>query len=267
MKKIDPQETIKKLTTFLQVTIRREGFTRALVAVSGGVDSATSLALTVHALGANKVHPVLLPYGSTNEDETGDALKFVKFLRIPSKNIHVVNIQPFVDPIISTDPYMNNLRRGNIMARIRMIVLYDLTKKLTALVIGTENKTEHLLGYYTRFGDAASDIEPLRHLYKSEAYALARHLAVPQAILSKPPTAGLWPGQTDEEELGFSYALVDKVLAWHSNYQLSKEEIIKKGFDPLTIDRIWMWIEKGRVKTRLPYCAKRTRVLFSGGHY
>ena len=138
------------------------------------------------------------------------------------------------------------------MARMRMVVLYDLAKAMPALVIGTENKTEHLLGYYTKFGDEASDIEPLRHLYKTQVYELARYLDVPEKILSKPPTAGLWEDQTDEGEFGFTYKEVDEVLFLHFDQHVSKEAIIKRGYNKKTIERMWWWIEKGRFKDRLP---------------
>lgn len=260
METIDSKKVIIKLIRFIQHAFKRSGFSKALVGVSGGVDSAVSLALTVRALGAEHAYPVFMPYGTLNEKGTKEALEFVTSLHIPSNNVHTVNIQPFVDPIVLQDPNMDNVRRGNIIARIRMIVLYDLTKKLKALVVGTENRTEYLLGYYTRYGDDASDLEPLKHLYKTQVYQLAECLGVPQTILSKPPTAGLWPGQTDEKELGFSYTLVDEVLTL-------KKEMINKKFEPAIIRRIQAWIMNGKIKSQLPYCAKRARVLSSGSNY
>lgn len=263
MKQIDPKKTTKQLVRFIRMTFRRERFDNALIAVSGGVDSAASLALVVHALGANKVHPVFLPYGTLNKEGTIDAFEFAKSLIVPSNNIHTINIQSFVDPIIALDPHMDTLRRGNIMARIRMIVLYDLTKKLTALVVGTENKTEHLFGYYTRFGDEASDIEPLRHLYKTQVYALARHLDVPEKILHKAPSAGLWKGQTDEREFGFTYQEVDKVLSLHFDEHVTRTKLERQGFKKSLLDRMWYWIEKGEQKERLPVISPKSRVVLS----
>ena len=141
---------------------------------------------------------------------------------------------------------------------MRMIVLFDLSKKLRALVVGTENKTEHILGYYTRFGDEASDIEPLKHLYKFQVYELARYLKIPDYIVSKPPSAGLWAGQTDEGELGFTYEQADTILSLYFDRHLSKQAIYDKGYDRTLVDRIWQWVEKGTIKDHLPIAFRQS---------
>ena len=148
---------------------------------------------------------------------------------------------------------MDDARKGNVMARVRMIVLFDLSKKFNYLVMGTENKTEHLLGYYTRFGDEASDIEPLRELYKTQVFDLAKYLRVPQETINKAPTAGLWEGQTDEGEFGFSYKEADEILYLYANKKLTKKEIIAKGYGKKVIERLWWWVSKGEFKDRVPY--------------
>lgn len=249
---MNAQETAKKLETFILNAVKTIGRENVLVAVSGGVDSATSLTLAVRSIGRKNVYPVLLPYGKLNDQGTLDALTLVNSLSIPRKNVYKIDIKPFVDTILNSDQTMDNLRRGNIMARVRMILLYDLEKKFEGIVLGTENKTEHLLGYYTRFGDEASDIEPLRSLYKTQVYQLAKYLKVPKNILNKPPTAGLWAGQTDEEEFGFSYALADEVLYLYHEKKLSRQAILKRGYDKKTINKLWWWIEKGKLKDKLP---------------
>ena len=253
MKSIDPKKTAHQLIAFMRDVFQKEGFTNAVIGLSGGIDSATSLALTVCALGKDNVYPVVLPYGSLNSEGTKDAQIVIDWLKIPEKHVRIIDIQPIVVAAVAAiDPKMDDGRKGNVMARMRMVALYDFAKALPALVVGTENKTEHLLGYYTKFGDEASDIEPLRNLYKTQVYELARSLGVPKKILTKPPTAGLWKGQTDEGEFGFTYKQVDEVLALHVDQHASKKEIIQKGYNKKTIERMWWWIEKGKFKDRLP---------------
>ena len=190
---------------FIKRVFKRERIARAVVAVSGGIDSSVALVLTVKALGAKNVFSLQLPYGNQSTKLSDQILDFV---RLPRQNRQKINIKPAVDAFNVKD----KLRLGNVMVRVRMIYVYDLAKKLNALVVGTENKSEKLLGYYTRFGDEASDIEPIVHLYKTEVIKLAKELGLPKEIINQKPTAGLWPGQTDEQELGFSYATADLVL-------------------------------------------------------
>jgi NAD+ synthase len=251
MKKIYPGKIASQRIRFIKSSFQKEGCTEAIIGVSGGVDSAVSLTLAVRALGAAHVHPVILPYGALNSEEAKDAIAFIQSLHIPRKNIHCVDIQPMVDAVVAYDNHMDDGRRGNVMARMRMVILYDLSKKLNALVVGTENRTEHLLGYYTRFGDEASDIEPIRHLFKTHVYLLALYLRIPEKILSKPPTAGLWKGQTDEGEFGFTYQEADEILSLYVDHHESKHAITMKGYDRQLIKRIWWWIEKGNLKDRL----------------
>lgn len=250
---LDLEETGKKLLTFIKNACKKEGYKDVLIAVSGGIDSSVSITLAVKALGKKHVYPVLLPYGNLNDEGTRDAMIVINGLKIPNEQITKINIKPFVDSIVAYDKLMDEGRIGNIMARVRTIILYDLSKKLQHLVIGTENKTEHLLGYYTRFGDEASDIEPLRNLYKAQVYGLAKYLRIPKKIITKKPSAGLWEGQTDEGEFGFSYKEADEILYLHTEKNLSKAEIIKKGYDKKTVERLWWWLEKGEFKNRLPH--------------
>lgn len=248
------------MNTFVKETLvrllKREfaaaGFGRAVIALSGGIDSSTSCALAVQALGKDNVYPLLLPYGALNDQGVTDAKLVIRALGIPEKNITLINIQPLVDPIVATDPSMDPLRAGNVMARVRMILLYDYAKKYTALVVGTENKTEHLLGYFTRFGDEASDIEPLRNLYKTEVYALASELNLPKVILSKAPTAGLWDGQTDEGEFGFTYKDADGILKMIVDEKKSLDEVIAKGYDRTTIEKVVKRMKENTYKHHLP---------------
>lgn len=238
------------LITFLKTSFQNSGFKRAVIGMSGGVDSSTSCALAVQALGAKNVYPLLLPYRDSSSSD--DAKLVITHIGIPKRNIIQINIVPFVDPMIALDPTMDRIRRGNIMARVRMILLYDAAKKWNALVVGTENKTEHLLGYFTRFGDEASDVEPLRYLYKTEVYALARELQLPEKILKKDPTAGLWEGQTDEEEFGFTYKEADAILGMIVDEKKSIDEVVGKGYDQATVEKVIKRMKKNNFKHHLP---------------
>ena len=252
MLEIVPDKTTRTLTAFIKESFKQAGFTKAVIALSGGVDSATSCALLVQALGPGNIFPVLLPYGKLNQTGTADAQSLIKLLRIPPENVTQTDIKPTADQVAAVDPSMDKVRRGNIMARVRMILLFDRAKQLKALVVGTENKSEHLLGYFTRFGDEASDIEPLRNLYKTQVYQLAEYLGVPQPILDKPPTAGLWQGQTDEGEFGFTYQEADEILFLHSEAKKTPEEIIGLGHNKAVVEQVMARTEDNDFKHFLP---------------
>lgn len=199
------------IVKFIQETFKRQGFTQAIVAVSGGIDSATSLMLTVKALGKDKVYSLQLPYKKHQSTALAEAV--IEAAGIPKNQRLVINIGRAADKLaIKLNAKKDKVRLGNILARARMICLFDQAKKLKALVVGTENKSEKMLGYFTRFGDEASDVEPIIHLYKTEVIKLAKDLGVPEAVIKAAPTAGLWPGQTDEAELGMTYAEIDARL-------------------------------------------------------
>jgi NAD+ synthase len=214
------------------------------------------MTLTARALGIDHVLPVLLPCGTLGTNATRDAILLLDGLHIPTQNRTIIDIQKIVNEYASIDPPIDKLRRGNIMARVRMTILFDQAKKRHALVVGTENRTEHLLGYFTRFGDEASDIEPLRNLYKSEVFLLAKYLNIPSQILTKAPTAGLWEGQTDEKEFGFSYSDADIILYLATEEHLSTEEILsqcsEKGFNPDTVREVLARMNKNAYKHHLP---------------
>lgn len=238
------------LVRFLKTSFARAGFEHAVVAMSGGVDSSVSAALVARALGAKNVYPLLLPYADISS--TDDAKLVIAHVGIPKSNVIQINIAPFVDPMIALDPTMDRLRRGNIMARVRMILLYDYAKTRNALAVGTENKTEYLLGYFTRFGDEASDIEPLRNLYKTEVWELAGKLGLPDRIITKVPTAGLWEGQTDEGEFGFTYKEADAILGMIVDKKQSIDEVVLKGYDRATVEKVVKRMKENNFKHHLP---------------
>src|SRR3989344_1446820 len=252
MQPLNIPKTKDELVGFIKNAFTKAGFSKAVIALSGGVDSATSLALTVEALGVSNVFPLLLPYGNLYPQSVVDARGVIQTFNIPKDNVRIVDIQPLVDPVLQLDCVIDNIRKGNIMARMRMIVLFDHAKKRNALVVGTENKSEQLLGYFTRFGDEASDIEPLRNLYKTQVLELAKHLVIPEPILTKPPTAGLWEGQTDEGELGFSYKDADEIL--YQLYDLKKtiEEVVASGLNKDIVEKVQIRALQNNFKHHLP---------------
>ncbi len=250
MRVFDVKQAANDLVQFLKRSFAEAGFGRAVIAMSGGVDSSCSAALAARALGKENVYPLLLPYGNLNS--TRDAEYIIEHLGIPEANIVTIDIQSLVDPIIAIDSTMDNIRRGNIMARVRMILLYDQAKKRNALVIGTENKTEHLLGYFTRFGDEASDIEPLRNLYKTQVKELARALGLPDEIITNAPTAGLWEGQTDEDEFGFTYEEADEILSMIVDEKASIDAVVAKGFHRMVVEKVVKRMKDNEFKHTLP---------------
>lgn len=246
------QQIGDKIILFITETVSAAGKRQVVVGLSGGVDSAVSATLAVRALGPDRVIPVLLPCGDINPQAVQNTHEMIETLAIPKNNVMTVDIHPVADAIITHDSQMDQLRRGNIMARTRMIYLYDFAKKHEALVVGTENRSEHLLGYFTRHGDGASDFEPIIHLYKTQVYGLARYLGLPEAIITARPTAGLWEGQTDEDELGFSYIQADQVLHLSEDRQMPYQEIAAKtGIDAAIVEKILSHVEANRFK-RIP---------------
>lgn len=236
------EETIKKSIEFLQKTFQKNNKQKAVIAVSGGIDSAVSLSLVTKALGAGNIFPVLLPF---KDQDMSDARTIIEWNKISEENWLEINIQPMVASFAQevnlnevtdekyTEGKQNFIRLGNIMARTRMVIVFDLAKKLNALVCGTENKSEKYLGYFTRFGDEAADVEPMVHLYKTQVRLIAETLKLPDVFLQKAPTAGLWINQTDEEELGFSYEVADAVMEQYIDQQKSVLEI---SLDSLEIE-------------------------------
>ncbi len=216
-----------KIIQFIKEVFVKQKFTNVVVAASGGIDSTCALYLLAKAMPKDHIFVVHLPCAHS---ELAMIKQISATLGIPPKNISRISIKSIVDEVIHTRSILDKVRVGNIMARVRMIMLYDLAKKLKALVCGTENKSEYYLGYFTRFGDAAADFEPIQHLYKTQIYQLAKYLGVPKEIIEKPPTAGLWTGQTDEEEFGFTYQEADIVLHLYFEKKISLEEIKKQGY-------------------------------------
>ncbi len=214
----------------LREVMRAAGRGKAVIGLSGGIDSAVSAALAARALGPHHVVAVRLPSRHTEQVHIDDAGASAAAAGLPEENLLTIRIDPMVEALESMRPTLpeSAIREGNASARARMIVIYDLAQELHALVVGTENRTENLLGYFTRFGDAASDIEPITDLYKTEVRAAARVLGQPQAVLDKHPTAGLWGGQTDEAELGFTYHDADRALVAMFDLGMTAEQAAER---------------------------------------
>ena len=241
------------LTGFIKSEVTRVGYSRAVVNLSGGLDSAISCVLAVNALGAENVFALRLPYRTSSQDSLDHAQLIIDQFKIPSVTI---DISDMVDPLIKRDPNISNLRKGNIMARVRMIALYDQSEVFKGLPIGTSNKTEILLGYSTLWGDMASAINPIGDLYKTQARQLARAINVPAPIIDKPPSADLWEGQTDENELGFTYEEVDKLLYLLVDQRYSPQECIEEGFDAKFVNAVITRIRRNQFKRMMPPIAK-----------
>jgi NAD+ synthase len=243
----------KILTGFIRSEITRMGFERAVVGLSGGIDSALSCYLAAEALGPQNVLAVRMPYRTSSPDSLEDAQKVIDALGVQSITIPITEM---VEPLFERFPEMDAVRRGNIMARARMIVLYDQSAAFRGLVVGTGNKTEILLGYTTLYGDSACAINPLGDLYKTQVRQLARAMGVPESILTKPPSADLWKGQTDEGELGFTYAEVDRLLYLLVDERYSPEECIEAGFAPEFVRQVMERIRRNQFKRMPPIIAK-----------
>ncbi len=252
---LDMAYTKRILVEFLREEITRTGAACTVIGLSGGIDSAISAFLAAEALGKDNVFCVLMPYRTSSPESISDAEAVIASLGCHSE---LVDISPMVDAFLQIDPQMDKVRKGNLMARTRMIVLYDRSAKHRALVTGTGNKTEILLGYSTLYGDSAYAVNPIGDLYKTQIFELARHLGVPEQIISKPPSADLWQGQSDEDELGFTYELVDRLLYFMVDERKSDTELAALGFDPRFAATIRARMTGQQYKRRMPVIAKVT---------
>lgn len=241
------------LTGFIKSEVTRVGYSRGVIGLSGGIDSALSCALAVEALGRKNVLAVRMPYKSSSPDSLAHAQILIDQLEIPSTTIEITDM---VNPLFERDPNITKLRKGNIMARERMIVLYDQSEVFKGLVIGTSNKTEILLGYSTQSGDAASAINPIGDLYKTQVRQLANAMNIPGEIIDKAPSADLWEGQTDEGELGFAYEEADDLLYLLVDQRYSPQECVEVGFDQAFVDTVVARVRRSQFKRMQPPIAK-----------
>lgn len=255
--RIDPPLARKLIVDFIRREITRVGIRRGVIGLSGGVDSALTAALTAEALGADNVLALMMPYRTSNPSSLADAEMMVKQLGIHSR---VIEITPMVEPYLSAELSWEQRsyekRRGNVMARQRMLILYDQSEEFGGLVVGTSNKTEALLGYTTHYGDNAAAIQPIADLYKTQVWQLAAYVGVPETIVAKPPSADLWVGQTDEGELGFTYPVADQILFQLVDLRLAPAAVIARGFDERIVREILRRMRQTHFKRVTPPVAK-----------
>ena len=246
------------LVRFLRAETEKFGFKKGVLGVSGGIDSAVAAALAARALGPKNVLGLILPYRSSSEASERLARSLCKGLGIPNERI---DITPAVDGYLeeaqlSLERPADRVRCGNVMARARMIAIFDHSWRERALVIGTSDKTETLLGYTTWYGDSASAINPLGDLYKTQVYALARHLGVPKEICDRPPSPDFWPGQTAEGEMGIRYEQVDPLLHDLVDRRMHESELLSRGHAAKLVSWVAERIRANQFKRRMPVVAK-----------
>ena len=250
--RIDPDTVIPILVAFLRDEVQRAGFTRGVLGLSGGVDSAVGFALAVQALGSENVTPLIMPHRVSRSRSAEDARALARRLGSDPEEI---DISPMTDGFPGFED-LGKVRAGNIMARLRMTAVYDRSAAHKALVIGTSNKTELLLGYGTLFGDMASAVNPVGDLYKTQLRQVGEALGIPEEILSKAPSADLWEGQTDEEELGVDYATADAVLHRLVDLRMRPDRIVEEGFDERMVHGLMRRIRVNEYKRHLPIVCK-----------
>ncbi|MGE0757511.1 MAG: NAD+ synthase [Pirellulaceae bacterium] len=251
--RIDRQLVTTVLAGFIRNEIYRTGFRRAVLGLSGGVDSSVVAYLAARALGPENVLAVTMPYKTSSAATRSDSAAVVEQLGVQTIDVPITDQ---IDAYFRQFPEATQLRLANKCARERMTVLYDQSVSFAGLVLGTSNKSELLLGYGTQFGDMASAINPIGDLYKSQLYPLGEYLGVPESVLRKAPTGDLWIGQTDEEELGFAYAEVDRLLYLLVDRRWQVAELIEAGFESSFVERVIQRVRRNHYKRRLPIIAK-----------
>jgi NAD+ synthase len=247
------------LTRFIHSEITRAGFSRAVLGVSGGVDSSLSCFLAAEALGPENVLAIRMPYETSSQDSLDHAQLVIEATGVQSTTIPIT---PMVNPLFNMVPEDAKVRRGNIMARQRMVVVYDQSAAFNGLVVGTGNKTEILLGYTTLYGDSACAINPIGDLYKTQVRQLSRALGVPGVVIEKAPSADLWKGQTDEDELGFTYEEVDKLLYLLVDQRYRPEECVEAGFEESFVRKVVERVRRNHYKRVMPPIAKLSNRTF-----
>jgi len=264
---MDIKREIEKCELFIKNVFQYKGFNKAIIGISGGLDSAVIAALCCKALGSENVYGYLLPYHL--QIDASDAGDFARQLKI---HWEVINMGDIVDATVKYLHTTDITRIGNIKARTRMIILYDQSVEHNGLVVGTSNLTELMLGYFTLHGDGACALEPIGHLYKTEVRQVAAELGIPQQIIDKAPSAGLWEGQTDEEQIGASYETIDYVLKRY--YRLITDMVNCRSFEPYEtyelidniadntvdikiVDKIISMVKKNEFKSKPPTMMRR----------
>ena len=250
------KEVHNELVEFLRENFKKAGFSKAVLGLSGGIDSALVAYLLRDALGKENVLAIMMPYKSSNPDSLNHAKLVIEDLKINSKTIEITDM---IDAYFKNEKEATSLRMGNKMARERMSILFDYSSKENALVVGTSNKTEIYLGYSTQFGDSACALNPIGVLYKTNIWDLSRYLKIPNELIEKKPSADLWEGQTDEQEMGLTYKEADQVLYRMLEENKTVEEVLAEGFNKNLVDNIVRRMNRSEYKRRMPLIAKIKR--------
>ena len=250
MRNLDLNKEKVRIIDFIRNYLSNAERDRLVVGLSGGVDSAVSTALAVEAIGSSNVTALIMPYETSNSESVADASDLAKQLGI---DYQIIDITPVTKAYFENyAPEADHLRIGNWLARIRMCVLYDFSAKLQALVLGTSNRTEFMIGYFTQFGDSACAFEPIGHLYKTEVWKLAKILHIPEKIINKTPTADLWPGQSDEQEIGISYPVLDEIVYELTELHLSISSTENLSYPVELYQKVERMIQSSAFKRRMP---------------
>ena len=250
MRNLDLNKEKVRIIDFIRNYLSNAERDRLVVGLSGGVDSAVSTALAVEAIGSSNVTALIMPYETSNSESVADASELAKQLGI---DYQIIDITPVTKAYFENyAPEADHLRIGNWLARIRMCVLYDFSAKLQALVLGTSNRTEFMIGYFTQFGDSACAFEPIGHLYKTEVWKLAKLLNIPEKIIDKTPTADLWPGQSDEQEIGISYPVLDEIVYELTELHLSISATENLSYPVELYQKVERMIQSSAFKRRMP---------------
>ena len=245
-----------ELVKFLRENFKKAGFSKAVLGLSGGIDSALVAYLLRDALGKENVLAIMMPYKSSNPDSLNHAKLVIEDLKINAKTIEITDM---IDAYFKNEKEASSLRMGNKMARERMAILFDYSSEENALVVGTSNKTEIYLGYSTQFGDSACALNPIGDLYKTNIWDLSRYLKIPNELIEKKPSADLWEGQTDEQEMGLTYKEADQVLYRMLEENKTVKEILAEGFSKDLVDNILKRMNRSEYKRRMPLIAKIKR--------
>ena len=250
------KEVHNELVEFLRENFKKAGFSKAVLGLSGGIDSALVAYLLRDALGKENILAIMMPYKSSNPDSLNHAKLVIEDLKINSKTTEITDM---IDAYFKNEKEASSLRMGNKMARERMSILFDYSSKENALVVGTSNKTEIYLGYSTQFGDSACALNPIGDLYKTNIWDLSRYLKIPNELIEKKPSADLWEGQTDEQEMGLTYKEADQVLYRMLEENKKVEEVLAEGFNKDLVDNIVRRMNRSEYKRRMPLIAKIKR--------
>lgn len=245
---IDPKTVTAHIEEFIRLVMTRSNHEKVVIGLSGGVDSAVSAALCARALGTKNVRAILMPFETSAKESFRDAMAVANCIGLKTETMEIT---PMAAPYIEAEQ-PGQLRTGNILARLRMIVLFDMAKKHESLVAGTSNKTETYFGYCTWYGDAACSFQPIADLYKSQVWQIAEWLELPQAVLEKAPSADLWPGQTDEGEMGITYAEADLLLTALLDRGMHPGALVKEGFSEQLVRKVVNTIRTTQYKRQMP---------------